>query len=132
MQLPPFLALAICIVLFTVAQFVWQQRKSGEMPFRKYWFVYALVAWCAGVFLYGIIFFPDGPYHENTSKTPCVKAVTAKFCDKSGKPRTREEVEAYVVWQNTIILSWLVSVPTLWGAGWVAKRRKAVSRSAEP
>jgi Trk-type K+ transport system membrane component len=132
MQVMPFQAIAICIVLLTIAQFVWRQLKTGEMPFRRYWFVYAVGAWCAGVFLYGILFVADHTIHENTPKTPCPKAVTAEFCGRDGTPHTQEEARAFALWLNTLILSWLVWFPTIWIAGWVSKRRKAASPPAEP
>jgi hypothetical protein len=123
-----FQALAICVILLSVAQSIRRQRKSQEMPFAKYWFVYAIGAWCAGCFLYGIIFFVDAPFHENIPQRPCVNA---EFCGKDGTPHTREEFEAFVVWQNVLILSWLVGLPTMWIASWVSKRQKAASASSE-
>jgi hypothetical protein len=117
-----FQAIAICIILLSVALSIRRQWKSQEMPFRRYWLVYVIGAWCIGVFLYGIVFFIDAPLHENTSQTPCVKA---EFCGKGGTPHTREEFESFLIWQNTLILSWLFGVPTLWIASWVAKRQKA-------
>jgi hypothetical protein len=123
-----FQALAICVILLSVALSIRRQRKSQEMPFAKYWFVYAIAAWCAGCFLYGIIFFVDAPFHESTPQSPCVNAA---FCGKDGTPHTREEFEAFVAWQNMLILSWLVGLPTMWIASWVSKRQKAVSASSE-
>jgi hypothetical protein len=98
-----------------------------EMPFRRFWFVYVLCLWCVGCFFYGFIFFGDGPFHENTSKTPCA----AEFCGKSGQPHTREEFMAFIVWQNTLIVSVLIWFPIVFAAGWFARRKKDVSSSIE-
>src|SRR5690242_5241029 len=117
-----FQALAICIVLLSVAVSIRRYWKSQEMPFRQYWFAYAVAAWCIGVFLYGIVFFVDAPYHQNTPQTPCVNA---EFCGKGGTPHTREEFESLAVWRNTLILSWLLEIPTMLLARWFSKRQKA-------
>ena len=123
-----FQALAICIILLSAALSIRRLRKSQQMPFAKYWFVYAVGAWCAGCFLYGIIFFVDAPIRENTAQRPCLNA---EFCGKNGTPHTREEFDAFVVWQNVLILSWLVGLPTMWIASWVSKRQKAACASSE-
>ena len=117
-----FQAFAICIILLSAALSIRRLRKSQQMPFAKYWFVYAVGAWCAGCFLYGIIFFVDAPIRENTAQRPCLNA---EFCGKNGTPHTREEFDAFVVWQNVLILSWLVGLPTMWIASRVSKRQKA-------
>src|SRR5579871_5343874 len=95
-----FQALAIAILLLSVAVSI--RRFSRDVPFKKYWFAYVIAAWCMGCLLYGVIFFIDAPYHQNTAQTPCV---TAEFCGKRGTPHTRQEFESFLVWQNTLIVS---------------------------
>jgi hypothetical protein len=128
MQQTLFQALGVCFVVFAIVRFIRQQSKSQEMPFRRYWLVYALWAWCMGCFLYGFIFFIDAPFHENTPQTPCVKA---EFCGKGGMPHTRQEFESFVVWQNMLLLSFLFGVPTMFVSQWISKRQKTVSSSSK-
>jgi hypothetical protein len=123
-----FQALFICTILLSIVLSIRRQRTSREMPFAKYWPVYLIGAWCAGCFLYGAIFFVDAPLRGTNPQRPCVNA---EFCGKDGTPHTREEFEAFVVWQNVLILSWLIGLPTMWIAGWVSKQQKAASASSE-
>jgi len=85
-----------------------------------------------GCLLYGIIFFIDAPFHENTPQTPCVKAeLKAEFCGKGGIPHTRKEFESFVVWQNILLVSFLLGVPTMFVASRISKRQKTMSSSSE-
>jgi hypothetical protein len=121
-----FQALAICTILLSIVLSMRRQWKSREMPFKNYWLAYTIGAWCMGCFVYGIIFFVDAPLRESSPQKPCINA---EFCGKDGTPHTRQEFESFLVWQNTLILSWLFGVPTLWIASWIAKRQKAASSS---
>jgi hypothetical protein len=122
-----FQTLAIGIILLSIVQSIRRQRKSRDMPFKTYWFSYAIGAWCAGCLMYGIIFFVDAPIRQSTPQEPCANT---EFCGKGGTPHTREEFEAFMVWQKVLLLSWLLGVPTLWIASWTAKKQKASSSTS--
>ena len=121
MQKIVFQIIGICILLVVAVQFVRQQRKSGEMPFKKYLPIYVLLAWCLGCFAYGLIFFDDAPFHENTLQHSCA---VGQFCGKTGRPHTKEEFEAFSQWQKILISSWIIGIPSTIVAGIIAKKKK--------
>jgi hypothetical protein len=113
--------LGICILAFIVAQFVVRQQKSGDFPFRKYWLVYLILAWCVGCFAYGLIYFVDAPFHESTAQNPCAQGA---FCGKSGRPHTKEEFDAFSTWQDILFVSWPIAFVSGLAAQVISKRKK--------
>jgi hypothetical protein len=111
----------ICILIVVAVQFVRQQRKSGEMPFKKYWPVYLIFAWCLGCFAYGLIFFDDAPIHENTPQQPCS---VGAFCGKTGRPHTKEEFEAFLEWQTIFVPSMIIGFFSMLFASLISKSKK--------
>ena len=56
-----------------------------------------VVAWCAGVFAYGVVNFPANPYR------PCAEGA---YCDKRGRHHTKAEFEAFSHWNRLLLWSW--------------------------
>jgi len=56
-----------------------------------------VVAWCAGVFAYGVANFPANPYG------PCGGGA---YCDKLGRQHSKAEFEAFSHWNRLLLWSW--------------------------
>lgn len=119
-----FQVICIGVSLSIAAVFIRERWKTGDMPFRTYWFVYGLGLWFFGCFMYGIVFFIDAPIHESTAAKPCIKSV---FCGKSGIPHTREDYQAFLRWQTILFFSALVTLPPWFVAMRIARRAKDAS-----
>ena len=69
------------------------------------------------VFVYGLIFFIDAPIH------PCGKS----FCGKTGTLHTAGDYRHFMVWQSTLIVTWIIGIPIQIGL-WMATRWDARER----
>ncbi len=71
---------------------------------RSRWLEFLVLLACMGWFAYGIIDFPDAPYHI------CGEG----FCGKAGQPHTKDEYDAFLFWQQWLFIvfpvSWVMSV----------------------
>jgi len=56
-----------------------------------------VVAWCAGLFAYGVVSFPANPYK------PCGEVT---YCDKLGRQHSKAEFEAFSHWNRLLLWSW--------------------------
>lgn len=56
-------------------------------------------ALAVGSMVYGIYYFPDAPLRESATG----------YENKSGKPRTRQEYQAFVVWQRVLVSAFVAT-----------------------
>jgi hypothetical protein len=59
--------------------------------------LYFVLTWCALVFIYGLVKFPDAPYK------PC--GSIEGYCGKTGKPHTESEFRQSKAWERTLLIS---------------------------
>jgi len=64
---------------------------------RMEWLARGVIAWCFACMGYGLVHFPDAPIQ------PCGPD---HFCGKRDTPHTREEYDAFRLWEKVIFLSW--------------------------
>ena len=60
-----------------------------------------VVAWCAALFVYGVVSFPANPYK------PCGADA---YCDKVGRQHSRAEFEAFSHWNRMLSWSWPLGI----------------------
>ena len=69
-----------------------------------------------GVFIYGVVRFPDAPIH------PCG---VDQYCGKQNQPHTKERFEEFLTWEGALI----VAAPFGFGAGFLLERRSRRRKS---
>jgi len=85
-----------------------------------------VVAWCAGVFAYGVVNFPANPYR------PCGADA---YCDKVGRQHSRAEFEAFSRWNRMLLWSWpfgIVAIAAIQRMRSSSRQVQHIGESAHP
>jgi hypothetical protein len=106
------LAIVTAVLYRTVRDMLHRAEGRGRLGKWLAAVQIGVMAPLVAVFVYGMIFFSDGPIR------PCETG----FCGKGGTVRTAADYHDFMVWEHTMLVTWGIGLPIHFGLWWITKR----------